>query len=59
MEHGSDPDAADDRVVKRDQDVEDIAVGHSKAAERNPLLVRHFDGKGTQRKGMFVFVMIL
>ncbi len=27
-------------LVKREQDVEDIAVGHFKAAERSPLLVR-------------------
>lgn len=27
--------------VKREQDVQDIAVGHFKAAERNPMLVRN------------------
>lgn len=27
------------KFVKREQDVEDLAVGHSKAAERRPLLV--------------------
>lgn len=26
-------------LVKRDQDVQDIAVGHFKAAERSPMLV--------------------
>ena len=36
-----------------------MAVGHLNAAERNPLLVRHFNGKGTQRKVVFVFVIIL
>lgn len=32
-------------LVKRDQDVEDIAVGHFKAAERSPMLVSFVRGR--------------